>query len=59
MGACEALRTVLADPDGYCLHFYRFRGAPLPELVRYMPLLRAWPRDARMRRVSASGAVLL
>ncbi len=58
-GAYEALRTVLTDPDGYCLHFYRFRGAPLPDLVRYMPLLRAWPRDERMRRVSASGAVLL
>jgi hypothetical protein len=28
----NTLRTVIADENGYCLHFYRFRGAPLPDL---------------------------
>jgi hypothetical protein len=57
--AYQTLRAVLTDQDGYCLHVYRFRGAPQPDLVRYMPLLRAWPRDEWLRRVSAGGAVML
>jgi hypothetical protein len=57
--AYQTLRMVLTDLDGYCLHVYRFRGAPEADLVRYMPLLRAWPREERLRRVSAAGAVLL
>lgn len=57
--AYQTLRMVLTDPDGYCLHVYRFRGAPEPDLARYMPLLRAWPREERLRQVSPAGAVLL
>jgi hypothetical protein len=57
--AYQTLRMVLTDPDGYCLHVYRFRGAPEADLVRYMPLLRAWPREERLQRISAAGAILL
>ncbi len=57
--AYDSLRIVLTDNDGYCLHFYKFRGAPEPDLGRYRPLLRAWPHDERLTRVSAGGAVLL
>ena len=46
--AYDSLRIALTDGDGYCLHFYKFRGAREPDLVRYMPLLRAWPRDGRL-----------
>ena len=57
--AYQALRMVLTDHDGYCLRVYRFRGAPEANLARYMPLIRAWQRDERLARISASGAVLL
>jgi hypothetical protein len=57
--AYEALRMVLTDHDGYCLRVHRFRGAPDADLSRYMPLMRAWPREERLTRISASGAVLL
>jgi len=57
--AYEVLRNVVTDEHGCCLRLFRFRDAPYPDLARYGPLLRAWPIEKRLQRVTPSGAVLL